>query len=405
MRTVPGVVVIGGHINGLGLVRALAARGVRVAVVNTEAYDVAHRSRAVCGWDRALYLDREPWRLCDVLARRARDWAGWALLPSNDSALLALEHGRAQLAPAHPLCLPDEGIVPQVLDKAVMREAAVRAGLSLPAHYGPATAGNPEIMNVRFPAVVKPRISQPFGQRFGRKLFVVRDRPELLAAIARVEHAGIPCTLDAWIDGGDDQLVGGAVYLGRDGSVSRAVFARKIRQGPPFAGVARVAEIAPPSLLPPAAAEALRESMVALLRPLGFVGVADAEFKRDPQTGAWHFIEVNCRSVLYNSLLRAGGFDIAGLFHDELLTGHPSPVTPVAWPGVWVNLHADLLYSVACRRQDPMSVRRFLAPYRRPVLDAVWSARDPGPALSQWAHTAGRALGLADRHPPEGARA
>lgn len=394
MNSLPGVVVVGGHINGLGLVRSLAARGVRTAVINTEHHDLAHRSRAVCAWDRALHLDHEPWRLRDVLARRARDWAGWALLPSNDSALLALEHGRHQFASSHPLCIPDEGIIPRVLDKGFMRDVALRAGLDLPAHYGPAVSDNPALDRVRFPAVVKPRQSQPFGQRFGRKLFVVRDRAELLTAIARVEEAGIPSTLDAWIDGGDDQLLGVAIYLGRDGSVSRAVCARKIRQGPPFAGVARVAEIAPPSLIAPAAADALRDSMVALLRPLGFVGVADAEFKRDPQTGVWHFIEVNCRSVLYNSLLRAGGFDIAGLAYDELVTGRPSVVTPIAWPGVWVNLHADLLYSVAYRHRDPMTVRRFLAPYRRPVLDAVWSARDPGPALSQWAHTAGRALRL-----------
>ncbi|GAB1342060.1 hypothetical protein MASR1M101_11870 [Gemmatimonas sp.] len=385
------MVVIGGHINGLGLLRALEARGVRTAVVTTASYDLAHRSRAVSGWDTAANLEATPGRLLETLERRARDWAGWALLPSNDGALLAIEHGREWLTARHPLLAPDAGIIPRVLDKAVMREVAARAGVSLPRHFGMATTENSLLDQVTFPAVVKPLQSQPFGQLFGCKLFVVHDRAALDLAVRRVQQAAVPCTIDAWI-GGDDRIVAGAVYFGRDGSVSPAVFARKLRQGPPFAGVARVAELAPEAVLPEREAQQLREGMAEMLRPLGFHGVADAEFKRDERTGAWQFIEVNCRSVLYNSLLLRGGFDIAGLSWTELTTGRVPPVTATRWPGVWVNTHADLLYSVAYRQQDPMPLARFLAPYRRPVLDAVWSARDPLPGLVQWSHTAGRAV-------------
>lgn len=387
----PGLVVIGGHINGLGLVRALRARGVRTAVVSTAPYDLAHRSRAVSSWDTAANLESTPGRLLETLERRARDWAGWALLPSNDGALLAIEHGREWLTARHPLLAPDAGLIPRVLDKSVMREIAARAGLSLPQHFGMATTENPQLERVTFPAVVKPLQSQPFGQLFGCKLFVVHDRAALGLAVRRVQQAAVPCTIDAWIDGGDDRIVAGAVYFGRDGSVSPAVFARKLRQGPPFAGVARVAELATEAVLPASEANQLREGMAEMLRPLGFHGVADAEFKRDERTGAWRFIEVNCRSVLYNSLLQRGGFDIAGLSWSELTTGRIPPVVPTGWPGVWMNAHADLLYSIAYRRQDPMSLHRFLAPYRRPILDAVWSLRDPLPSLTQWTHTAGRA--------------
>jgi predicted ATP-grasp superfamily ATP-dependent carboligase len=265
-----------------------------------------------------------------------------------------------------------------------------------------ATADNPQLYRVTFPAVVKPLQSQPFGQLFGCKLFVVHDRAALDLAVRRVHQAAVPCTVDAWIEGGDDCIVGGAMYFGRDGSVSPAVFARKLRQGPPFAGVARVAELATEAVLPAHEANQLREGMAEMLRPLGFHGVADAEFKRDERTGTWQFIEVNCRSVLYNSLLQRGGFDIAGLSWTELTTGRLPPVIPTGWPGVWMNVHADLLYSVAYRRQDPMSLQRFLAPYRRPILDAVWSLHDPLPSLTQWAHTAGRAaraLAARDREP------
>lgn len=36
-----GAIVVGGYVNGLGIVRALAARGIPVAVVTTQPFDVA----------------------------------------------------------------------------------------------------------------------------------------------------------------------------------------------------------------------------------------------------------------------------------------------------------------------------------------------------------------------------
>jgi len=46
-----GAIVIGGYVNGLGLVRALAARGIPAAVVSTRPYDVAHLSRSCVAHD------------------------------------------------------------------------------------------------------------------------------------------------------------------------------------------------------------------------------------------------------------------------------------------------------------------------------------------------------------------
>jgi predicted ATP-grasp superfamily ATP-dependent carboligase len=107
-----------------------------------------------------------------------------------------------------------------------------------------------------------------------------------------------------------------------------------------------------------------------------------AEFKRDPRDGTLRFIEVNGRSVVYNALLRRAGLDLAGLAWDG------KPARTNGWRGVWVNLHADLLYAVLRERLGP---REFLAPYRRPTVEAVWSRSDPRPFTAQWAWTARRA--------------
>ena len=86
-----GVVVIGGHINGMGIIRSFASRKIPTAVILTQPYDFAHYSRYISSYDRALELVEKPEILIDVLARRARQWKGWALFPTNDEVLAALD--------------------------------------------------------------------------------------------------------------------------------------------------------------------------------------------------------------------------------------------------------------------------------------------------------------------------
>lgn len=52
--------MIGGYINGLGVARALATRGIHTSVVRTAAFDIAHHSRAVASHDAALDVAARP---------------------------------------------------------------------------------------------------------------------------------------------------------------------------------------------------------------------------------------------------------------------------------------------------------------------------------------------------------
>ncbi len=62
-----GAVIIGGFINGLGLVRALAARGIPTAVLTTKPFDIAHRSRWVSAHEAVLDIEERPESLVEVL--------------------------------------------------------------------------------------------------------------------------------------------------------------------------------------------------------------------------------------------------------------------------------------------------------------------------------------------------
>ena len=118
-----GAVVLGGYVNGLGLVRSLAARGVPTAVVTTQPFDIAHRSRHVAEHEAVSDLDARPGALAELLERRAGSWGGRLLLPTNDEALEALAAHHDRLAPLYRMAYAPEA-APVLLDKARMAEAA-----------------------------------------------------------------------------------------------------------------------------------------------------------------------------------------------------------------------------------------------------------------------------------------
>ena len=357
MRRWPGAVLVGGYVNALGLARALGALGVRVAVVTTKPFDVAHRSRYADGHAAAPDLHERPESLLDVLRRRAGDWRGRHVLPTNDEAVAALAAHHDALSSDFRLASPPPEVARVVLDKRLMMEAAVSVGLDVPRVFDG---------DVGFPAVVKPLVASRLMARHGVKAMLARDEAQLDAALARL--GDIPGIVTEYVPGSDSALYFHVVHLDAHGDPVARATVRKLRQGPPGFGDARVAQLVDCD-------PELDEATVALARRIGLTGVAAVEFKRDARDGTLKFIEINGRSVVFNALLRHGGCDIAALaLGARAARGEPR--------GTWIHLHPDVGYSL----RDRIGLSEFLSPYRRgPLIEAAWSARDPLPFLAQWA--------------------
>lgn len=378
----PGAVVVGGFVNALGLVRSLADRGIDVAVVTTRPFDLAQHSRHVSGHDAVSGLEEHPERLVELLEHRASDWAGRAVFPASDEAMAAFATHHERLASHYRLVVPPPDVVGVLLDKQRMLDAAIDVGADVPVCHGDATAAT-AAGELRFPVVVKPLAAPRFATRFGTKLFVASTRAELAGHVARMTAAGIPGHVLDLVPGADSEIFAHCTYIDAAGEPVQGVTVRKLRQSPPGFGVARIAEVVrtPPGL---------HETSVAILRRIGLRGMASVEFKRDARDGRMRFMEVNGRSVVYGGLLRRAGLDHAALAWADHVLGRPARSSPNNWPGVWFNLHADLLHTVLSR-QDRIGVAQFLAPYRgRPRIEALWSATDPLPFFAQWWGTASR---------------
>ncbi|HET7584063.1 MAG TPA: hypothetical protein VFK13_04100 [Gemmatimonadaceae bacterium] len=378
----PGAIVVGGGENGLAAVRALATEGVRVALVCTRPSDLAQHSRYVSAVHRLHGFQEEPRLLIDLLESHANSYAGWAVIPTNDYALAVLAQEQDRLARWYPPTVPSWPVTQQVVDKAITCRLARELGIDLPQSYGPAATFT-EYESVRYPVIVKPVQGHLFWDVFGRKLFVAHTEAELRTAVEAVRAAALEAELFDLVPGPDDHVFEYSTYVDLTGEPMAEFAARKLRQGPPFYGVARAATMVDPA--------PLREPSLAMARRLGWRGLLNIEYKLDPRDGRYRLLEVNGRCFLSHGLAWRAGMNYPLLMWRERALGQAVQCTPNGWRGTWIHLHADLLYTAMCLGREQWRWRDFVRSYTGPRTFAVLSARDPKPSVVQWARTVKKA--------------
>ena len=184
------------------------------------------------------------------------------------------------------------------------------------------------------PLILKPARAVP-GLAADIPKVILIERDEDVAAVQHrhADCAGVPFLAQEYIPGADRQHLSVAVCLDRRLSVVATFTARKRRQANHGAGVGTCVE----SFQDPEAEEAA----IALLRGLGYVGVAEVEFKRHAHIGRLYVIEVNPRLWTQVVLAGACGINFPLLFY-RLAAGLPELAQPVAWRSrTWQDLWED----------------------------------------------------------------
>ncbi len=378
-----GAIVVGGYVSGVGVVRELARAGVPVDVVLTLPQDIAHYSNFAREHHWLLELPERPESLIELLEARARAWRGWTIVPTNDHAVAALAHHRDWLERNYAVTVPPWEVTRRIIDKQQTHRAARAVGVATPRSFGPATREIVQNTELEFPVLVKPNEGHVFATRFGKKLFLARNREELTRAIERAQDAGLGCEVVELVPGPDNLFYDYQIYICRNGQPIGEFCLRKLRLSPPHFGVTRACETADPT--------ELREPSLELLRRLEWRGPASVCYKQDPRDGIFRLIEVNGRCVLPHGLARRAGINYALMGYSEAVHGTLEGHTPNGWRGFWIHLHSDLLYSAVCLRSEGLDWRDFRRSYLGPKTFPVWSRRDPVPFFAEWAHTVRKA--------------
>jgi predicted ATP-grasp superfamily ATP-dependent carboligase len=374
-----GAIVLGGDYQGLGIVRSLGRRGVPVCVIDDER-SIAGASRFTTHRLRAADLGTADTTLAAL--RTARDrfgLEGWVVYPTRDETVAVLATHREELLEHFRVPTPPWSCIEQAWDKRRTYRLAEKLSIPVPRTWYPLDEAGLEEVDTGVPLVLKPAIKEHFFHATGVKGWRVDGRQELLDAFRRgTSVVGDPGELmvQEMIPGGGAQQHSYCALV-KDGAALASMTVLRRRQHPSDLG--RATTFAETTDEPELAGPSLR-----FLSEIGYRGLVEVEYKRDPRDGLLKLLDVNARTWGYHSLGPAAGVDFPFLlFQDQL----GDPVAPMrARSGVrWVRLATDVPNAVRDLTRGGLDLRAYASSLRRVDTEAVFSLRDPLPGLYELA--------------------
>lgn len=376
--TDPAAIVLSGFVVGLGPIRSLGERGVRVVLGATDPTDPARTSRYVTETLDLPDPAMEEEAFLVALEAAATRYPGAVLIPAGDDTLIAVSRNRERLAECFRVACADWSAVSIFVDKQNTYELAASAGVAVPHTVVPRSIEDVEryAAEATYPVLVKPSQSHLYVARFGRKLTGVENIHQLRAACSEAANAGLRVLLQECIPGDDAQGTNYNCYMW-DGEPLVEFTSRKVRLQPsPYGRPSSLVSRWMPELV---------MSGRAVLRSASFSGFANVEFKQDPRDGRHKLMEVNAR-INFSSLLAArSGVDFSWLMYRHAAFGELPPSGRRQTSGLyWIDGGRDLLSGTMAVLRRRSSLRAFVTPYARRHVWAAFDRRDPGPFVARY---------------------
>ena len=358
--------------------RALRAAGYRPWVASARHGTYATRSRAGAGTAYVPDPSHDPGGFVDAVVSAAERVSASAVLPTSESALLALAGSTNRFPPGVAVGADSAEIVRRATVKPELLRLAGLAGLRVPTTttITAADIDRPD-REVPFPAVVKPLRSETPG-RDGRLEYAsvesVGNREELGAVVESLP--GSSWLVQPYLPG-KLRAVSGVAWEGRLVCAVHQCADRTY----PLLGPSAYAATIPPD-------EALEEGVARLLELVGFSGIFQVQFI---SCDVDYFIDFNPR--MYGSLALAvgAGLNLPSIWAD-LLVGRSPRLRPYRWHVRYRSEERDARAIVAAFiRGERRLALQGIVPRRRTV-HAVFSVHDPLPlaatfAKASWAVT------------------
>lgn len=393
-RSLPVPIVLGDFINALGIVRALGEIGIS-SVVASSSKGVAAWSRWSTHWPVANPVHAREAFIADLVGLGRTLGRRGVIYATKDEFLVAVLDNRDELAMWFDIPWAPDEVMRLCLSKGATVAAASRARVRAPRTFSVANAGELLCLkpNLGWPLILKPDQVSGFRLPLGWK-----SRNRILSGPEALEEAAnelitsgveVPLVVQEFISGDASSLWTLSSFSDSSGRVVAYSTGHKIRQWPLEAGTISSGRVKPH--------EAIASLGIRLLDEIGYVGIANTEFKVGSDGTAW-LMEINARPGMWNSSTARTGvplvlysyMDVVG----EPFQGPPTSPTSVSWVFYEADIRAWWSQHPHCSTiTSVMRIAEWLKSLPSPRMNALWSVTDPLPTLRLWLGFSRQSLG------------
>jgi len=276
---------------GLGLVRELGRAGITVVGIAVESDAIGLSSRYLAR--KVVVLQPRSYELIAAIVALGEELGPCCLMAVSEANLVWLAQHQGEFGQVRPIA-PSPDILAMVLDKQRTLQAAREVGITVPETAEPTSMADAKTLAAcfAFPAVLKWKDPNTVARKLGvaglplHKAEYVHTPAEFLAAAARYQPIGEWPMLQAYCPGTG---LGQFFYMHKGQALRRFQHLR-IAEWPPEGGFSSVCESVPLEQH-----MALQEQSIALLRHIGWEGVAMVEYRWDAATDRAVLMEINGR--------------------------------------------------------------------------------------------------------------
>lgn len=360
----------------VGITRSLGRQGVPVIAATREFLPATSRyCVAYERWRNSASESQQVSQLLDLCGRRGLE--GWTLFPTGDNESALVSRHEYSLGGPFMLTTAAWDVFRWAYDKRLTYQLAGQLGVGHPRTHYPRALDDLVQLDVSYPVLLKPAIKEQWNRFTSARGWRVDGRQALLERYAEACELVDPelVMVQELVPGaGEAQFSYGGLWAG--GTELAWLVARRARQHPvDFGTSSTYVETADE----PEVASAARR----LLEAIGYSGMVEVEFKRDPRDHTLKLLDVNARAWAWHSLGRRAGVDFPYLMW-RLAQGAapPARIAPTA-EARWMHLVIDVRPVAHELRRRRLSLRSYLRSFRRPLEFAMFNWNDPLPGAAE----------------------
>jgi predicted ATP-grasp superfamily ATP-dependent carboligase len=388
------VIVLEADVNGLGVIRSLGSKGIRVWALDSDRLAPGLYSRFV---ERRLICPDPvgaPDAFIEALKKSIEgEPAPPVLFPTSDAYVHVLASRRTEFDGRCTTWVPGRETIEPIVDKRRQYETAQSHGIPMPhtrifkdpdevARY--VRAGD-----LPLPCVLKPAYSTRFWKAFGFKAIQAASLREVQDLCDEYFGLGHPLIAQELIPGGPEHLMEVMVFIRKDGTPAATFASRKLEHFP--------ADFGSGTIFQSIEGGAVRELALRVVDAFGFRGLGHVEFKWDSRDCEFKFLELNPRTSVSSLHPLACGTNFPWLAYLDSV-GLPLPSPPLEYKAgeVWVFPEVRVLRMRRVRMPRAAPSRW---PWARRYTQAVLSPRDPLPEAFLFLRAIVRDVGRATTAP------
>ena len=289
---------------------------------------------------------------------------------SDETAITVAEH-YAELTKEYLIAQNGGPIVAMLADKMTMFDLAKQHDLPTPDTILPRTLDEAKAYaeTVAYPVMLKGAMGNRLYARTGKKMVFAHDANELLTQYELLQDPEQPnLMIQEIIPGGDDEVYIFNGYFDQSSDCLAGYTGRKIRQYPVHVGCASLGECC---FIPEVA-----EVTTAFMKKVGYRGILDIGYRRDPRDGRYKVLDINPRvGQAFRLFVSENDLDVVRALYLHQ-TGQPIPSSPRREGRRWMIEDYDLVSSVDYFREGTLYVGEWLRSFRRLEEVAWFSRRD-----------------------------